>query len=74
MFHALFVNLSGLITIVINKNLIIKTEASKTQTKQHTTPQQTTTKHKQKLYIPETTPQYQQLKDKTKPVKKQNVN
>lgn len=30
MFHVLFVNLSGLITIVINKNLIIKTEASKT--------------------------------------------
>ncbi len=30
MFHALFVNLSGLITIVINKNLFIKTEASKT--------------------------------------------
>lgn len=30
MFHALFVNLPGLITIVINKNLFIKTEASKT--------------------------------------------
>ena len=67
MFHALFVNLSGLITIVINKNLIIKTEASKTQTKQHTTPQHTTTtKHKQKLYTPTNNAQYQQLEDKTK--------
>ena len=66
MFHALFVNLSGLITIVINKNLFIKTEASKTQTKQHTTPQQTTTKHKQKLYTPTNNAQYQQLEDKTK--------
>ena len=30
MFHALFVYLQNLITTVINKNLIIKTEASKT--------------------------------------------
>lgn len=29
MFHALFVNLSGLITIVINKNLIIKNRSIK---------------------------------------------
>ena len=66
MFHALFVNLSGLITIVINKNLIIKTEASKTQTKQQTTPQHTpTTKHKQKLDTPTNNAQYQQLEDKT---------